>query len=96
MGQIYVQLNASIFLAGVGIYTRWYDEIIKDIECKVKCIDDALLYDYSIKDAFDHTWGFLELCALNGIVINNKKFQFCKETVIYWFKNNPNRNYSFR
>ena len=26
---------------------------------------------------------FLELCALNEIVINDKKFQFCKETVIF-------------
>ena len=83
MGQIYVESNVSIFLAGGDIYTRRYDEIIKDAECKVKCIDDALLYDYSIKDAFYHTWGFLELCALNGTVINDKKFQFCKETVIF-------------
>ena len=71
------------FLAGVDICTRRYDEIMKDIERKVKCIDDALLYDYSIKDAFYHTWDFLEFCALNGIVINDKKFQFCKETVIF-------------
>ena len=71
------------FLAGGDIYTHQYDEIIKDTECKVKCIDDALLYDYSIKDAFYHTWDFLEFCALNGIVINDKKFQFCKEIVIF-------------
>ena len=62
------------FLAGGDIYTCRYDEIIKDTECKVKCIDDALLYDYSMKDAFYHTWDFLELCVLNGIVINDKKF----------------------
>ena len=61
-------------LAGGDIYTCRYDEITKDIACKVKCIDDALLYDYSMKDAFYHTWDFLELCALNGIVINDKKF----------------------
>ena len=48
-------------LAGGDIYTCRYDEIIKDIECKVKCIDDVLLYDYSMKDAFYHTWVFLEL-----------------------------------
>ena len=73
MGKIYVQSNAS-GLAGGDIYTCRYDEITKDIACKVKCIDDALLYDYSMKDAFYHTWDFLELCALNGIVINDKKF----------------------
>ena len=30
-----------------------------------------------------HTWNYLELCSLNVIVINDKKFQFCKQTVTF-------------
>ena len=71
------------FLAAGDIYTRRYDEVIKDIERKVKIVDDTLLYDFDIKESFYHAWDFLELCELNGIVTNNKKFQFCKKTVTF-------------
>ena len=69
------------YLASGDAYTRRYDEVIKDIPRKVKIIDDALLYDSSIKEAFYHTFDFLVRCAQNGIVLSKDKFQFCKDTV---------------
>ena len=71
------------FIAAGDIYTRQYDEIIKDIPQKVKCVDDTLLYDNSIEQAFYHTWDYLYLCTSNSIVINNQKFKFCKKTVTF-------------
>ena len=48
---IYVQLPLG-FLGAGNIYTRQYDQIIKDIDRKVRCVDDTLLYDPSIEEAF--------------------------------------------
>ena len=62
------------FMAAGDIYTKRYDEIIKDILQKVKCVDDTLLYNNSIEQAFCHFSDYLYLCASNGIVINNQKF----------------------
>ena len=44
---------------------------------KVKIVDDTLLYDYSIKDAFFNSWDSFTTCAENGIVISDEKFKFC-------------------
>ena len=35
----------------------------------------------NIEDEFFHTWSYLHLCATAGIVINDKKFKFCRDTV---------------
>ena len=64
-------------------YTCRYDEIIKNVPRKVKCVDDALLWDTNIENAFYHTWDYLTLCANNGIVINKDKFQFCCDKVLF-------------
>ena len=69
------------YLASGDAYTRRYDEIIKEVPRKVKIVDDALLYDMSIEDAFFHTFDYLHHCYQNGIVFNIAKFQFCMDTV---------------
>ena len=71
------------YLAAGDAYTRRYDEIIKNVKNKVKCVDDALLYDVDIESSFFHTWDYLTLCAENGITVNKSKFQFCQDDVIF-------------
>ena len=44
------------FIATGDICIRQYDEIVKDIPRKVKCVDDTLHYDNSIEQLFYHTW----------------------------------------
>ena len=71
------------FLASGDAYTSRYDDIIKDIPRKVKCVDDTLLYDTCIEDAFYkfyRAWDHLQLCWDKGIVLNPDKFQFCVDT----------------
>ena len=63
------------------LYTRQFDELIKDVCQKIKIADNALLYDHSIKKACYHLCDFLQLYADNGIVINPSKFRFCRQTV---------------
>ena len=69
------------FLASGDPYTRRYDDVIEYIPRKIKIIDDTLLYDKNIEDALFHTWDYLHLCATAGIVINDKKFKFRRDTV---------------
>ena len=69
------------YLSSNDAYTRRYDELIKDVPRKVKCVDDVLLWDETIESAFFHTWDYLTLCANKGIVINKDKFKFCRDDV---------------
>ena len=43
------------FLGAANICTGWYDEILKNIDRKVRCVGDTLSYDHSIEEAFFHT-----------------------------------------
>ena len=71
------------YLAAGDAYTWRYDEIIKGVPRKIKIVDDTLLYDTSIEESLFHTWDYLALCAQNGIRINESKFQFCRDAVIF-------------
>ena len=62
-------------------YTRRFDDITRDEERYVRCIDDGLLYDNDIESAFWHTFDHIKLCSENGIVFNKEKFKFARDTV---------------
>ena len=64
---MYLRMPQGFFAAG-DAYTRRYDEIIERVERKVKIVDDTLLYDSSIEQAFYHVWDYLTICANNGVV----------------------------
>ena len=64
-------------------YTSRYDSIIQHVQRKVKCVDDTLLYDFTIEDAFFHTFDYLSICAAHGVVLNASKFQFCQEELTF-------------
>ena len=59
-------------------YTCHFDEIISTLPQKTKVVDDCLLYNYSIEQAFWHAWDFLDLCAKHGITVCIENFQFCR------------------
>ena len=69
------------FHAAGDAYTRRFDDITVDFQRKAKCIDDSLLWDSTIEDAFWHTLDYLDLCSANGIVFNPTKFHFAESTV---------------
>ncbi len=56
-------------------------QILAEIPRLVRVVDDICIFDDSIEQAFWHIWDTLELCAKNGIVINESKLQFCQENV---------------
>ena len=69
------------YIASGDGYTRRFDEIVMDVPRKTKCVDDTLLWDSSIEQAFFHTVDWLDLCGRNGVSLNPTKFIFAKETV---------------
>ena len=58
-------------------YTRRSDDAIQDIPRKYKCVDDTLLYDTCVEDAFWHAYEFLDTCAKSGVTLKPEKFKFC-------------------
>lgn len=69
------------FHAAGDAYTKCFDDITMDFPRKSKCIDDTILWDDSIEDAFWHTIDYLTLCGKNGIIFNPSKFHFSKDEV---------------
>ena len=69
------------YVSSGDAFTRRYDEIVMDFPNKVKCVDDTLLYTYTLEQAFHDTVEWLDLCGRNGIVLNPSKFVFAKPTV---------------
>ncbi|XP_064091675.1 uncharacterized protein LOC135205255 [Macrobrachium nipponense] len=64
-------------------YTKRFDDAIKDIPRKHKCVDDTLLYDNSVEEAFWHMYNFLDTCAKKGITLKPEKFSFCQREVSF-------------
>jgi len=76
----YLRMPQS-FKASGDAYTSRHDEVIKDVPRKVKCVDNALLYDTDIETSFFRAWDNLTLCWEKGIVLNSEKIQFCLDDV---------------
>ena len=62
-------------------YTKRFDDAIIDLPRKYKCIDDTLLYDTGVEEAFWHVYDFLEVCAKAGVTLKPEKFRFCHREV---------------
>ena len=56
-------------------------QIVAHIPRHVRIVDDMCIFDMTIEDAFWHAWDLLSVCATNGIVVNQSKFQFCSKAV---------------
>ena len=71
------------WLASTDAYSHRYDNIVKDFDEHVKCVDDVALWDETVEGNFWKTCRYLELCSTNGITFNPKKFHFAQDTVEY-------------
>ena len=77
---MYLRLSQSYLAAG-DAYIRCYDKIIMGIWRKIKIVENHLIYDTNIQNDLYNMWDYLLLCAQTGIVINEKKFKFCRDTI---------------
>ena len=63
IGGRYQNLRAPQGFKGSGdAFNRRYDDIMVDLPRKGKVVDDTILWDYSISEAFCHTLDMLLLC----------------------------------
>ena len=62
-------------------YTSRFDTLVAEIERKVQCVDDSCLWDTDIEQAFFHAVEWIHTCAVNGVTLNPKKFEFAKDTI---------------
>ena len=62
-------------------YTRRFDEILMNVDNKVRIVDDALLHDPTFLSSFKHTYQFFQTCRDNNVTVNEKKFVFCQREV---------------
>jgi len=69
------------FLASGDAYSRRFDEIIRDVERKTKCVDDTLMWDDYLTEYWWRMIDFLILLGDNGVILNQDKFQFAQRTV---------------
>ena len=82
IGGRYQSLRAPQGFKGSGdAFNRRYDDIIVDIPRKGKVVDDTVIWDSSIGEAFFHTFDFLLLCAEKGVTLKPKKFKFARQEV---------------
>ena len=69
------------YIASGDGYTKRFDAIVTDIPQKTKCVDDALLWSWSMEAAFHQTVQWLDTCGRHGIVQNPSKFCFARDVV---------------
>ena len=69
------------FRASGDAYTKRYDDITKDVSNKTRCVDDSLLWEWTVEDAFWATCRYIDLCSRNGGVFNPTKFEFAQDSV---------------
>ena len=62
-------------------YTHRFDKITVGVQNIKRNVDDSLLYESNIKDAFEATAKYLTLIGNNGILQNPDKFVFAKKVV---------------
>ena len=57
------------------------ERLLSHIDRQRRCIDDTLLYDETIKEAFFRACEFLDTCGNNGVILNPGKFKFAERDV---------------
>ena len=78
----YWYLRAPQGYIGSGdAYTKRFDDITIDVEDKVRCIDDSLLWKPNVEQSFWHVVKYIDICGRNGIIFNPPKFVFAANTV---------------
>ena len=69
------------FHAAGDAYTRRFDDITVDMPWKSKIVDDSILWDDTVNDAFWHTVDYITQCSQNGIIFNPSKFKFACDII---------------
>lgn len=58
------------YCSASDVYTKRFDDTVVGIPRKHKCVDDTLLYNSSVEEAFWHIYEFLEMCTSRGVELH--------------------------
>ena len=58
-----------------------YGQILEEVPRKHRVVEDTLLHDFSIREAFFHVFNFLTTCLKNGVTLNPTKFKFARKEI---------------
>ena len=68
----YLRTTQGLCSAG-DAYNSQYDQVLSDIPRKHRIVDDTVLHDSNIEEAFFHTFDFLLTCAVYRVTLTPKK-----------------------
>ena len=69
------------FVSSGDGYNRRFDAVLSEFIRKERCVDDTIHFDTDLEEHWWRTIDFLIKVGEAGIVLNPKKFQFCKKSV---------------
>lgn len=62
-------------------YSARFSKVLIDIPRLKRLVDDTIMYDDNIEEAFHHTYNFLSTCEENSVTLSPRKFKFCRREV---------------
>ena len=68
------------YIASGDSYTRRYDEIVAEFPQKTKCVDDALLWEFTTEKSVWQAIDYIDICGRKGITFNIPKFVLAADT----------------
>ena len=69
------------FLSSGDSYNRRFIAILADFKIKESCVDDTIRFDEDLETHWWRTIDHLTKLGQTSIVLNPKKFQFCKKEI---------------
>ena len=67
------------FLAAQDAYNHRFDLVTRDFKHKKRCVDDSIVWGYTIEEIFFRTCEYLTITGAAGIIMNPEKFIFAKK-----------------
>ena len=79
-------------------YSSRFGEILVNMTRMHRIVDDTIMYDNTVEEAFYHALEFLNSCAANSVTLNPKKFKFAQKEIEFagftlgWDKFHPSKD----
>ena len=71
------------FLSSGDCFNERCEDILSEINEKVRCVDDLLTWADTVREAYLQMCHVLDMCAHGGVTLNPEKFQFCQDEVAF-------------
>ena len=80
-GRFRYKTSPQGFVAAGDGYCHRFDEVTRDVPNQKHCVDDSILYEYTLKELFFAVCNYLTLCGNAGILMTKPKFIFGRKRI---------------